>query len=547
MQTVLAIDTTVEPAQAHLVRVGGKALEVIESHSSNLGAQLSQAEFSALKAEAFHSFKQSLSGASTVTPQTEGDAADNSREEGARILKTIAQGFKDLVNKFQSPWTTSVLIVPTPDYLSINMDLPFKEQKSISRIINFEVQDVVPFDVNDFLIQPRFISARSPGSYDVHVSLIFKSFVRNVLNVCKFGNIEPLIVTTPASVIAALYHLAPDYFVDNSAVILCQERFYSLAFKIDGEVRCDRVLDGQLYDASRGPGSLTVLSDIKLSLAHVERRYERKIERIFFVGDPESASFFKQSLGRSVEVVNLKEFVRASQSQQTNQDQLSLGVAGLSALFAQDVKPPQILTNFRVNEFAFSPQLQELFGGLKKLLPYFGALLLAVAVTLLGLYASRQVYRAKLESTISEYVRAALPDTPIAVEGMELAVLSGESQKMATTLKDLGSLSSMSPLAVFLHVSNDMKEAARDLKNKEGTDATELTIKSGVIFVKGNVPDYSAADSIRQHMERVKKPDGGRFYCGVKMTVSRTTTPGKTTRPFELNMQVCDESTQAAE
>jgi hypothetical protein len=153
-------------------------------------------------------------------------------------------------------WTGASVIIPPHDHLALNLNLPFGDSKNLDRIVDLEVQDVVPFELDDFVVQYSPLGPSSLGgaalavndqptpSYDVHVGLMPRLFVRNLLFFCKAVGIEPNIITVPSSALASVYHLGKDFFKTNSAVVFNRGDEFSMAVFINGEVRVERVLFG---------------------------------------------------------------------------------------------------------------------------------------------------------------------------------------------------------------------------------------------------------------------------------------------------------------
>ncbi len=74
------------------------------------------------------------------------------------------------------------------------------------------------------------------------------------------------------------------------------------------------------------------------------------------------------------------------------------------AVFVRDLNAPPVLTNFRAREFAYSPQVKELYRGLRALLPYA---LILIGVALLVLTTNNSVRERRisvLENTIRKEI-----------------------------------------------------------------------------------------------------------------------------------------------
>jgi len=486
MQDILTIDATLEPAVVTVARVVGRSVEVIESHRIDLLGAFSRENL----------FKRSATDAaspeSEVPPGPDTPSSPSS-SGGATPLPA------DLLAPVKTPWTASVLIIPAWDYHSLNLDLPFGDTKNIRKVIDLEVQDVVPFDLEEFLIQhhtvsPSMGSPSTGGAFDVHVSLIPRVVLQNILRACAPSGIEPVVVSTPSSAVGALYHLAPDSVPENSAVILSRPPFFGVAISFDGILRTDRLIDRSILNGSTDARE-QVLSELKLTLAAAERRYQRTVERVFLLGDGYSTGEIQQALARNVEALDLS-FVKGSSSPDT-------ALPAMSAVFAQDTQAPSILTNFRTREFAYSVRLSELVRGLRSLAPFALGLALVILISTGATWWIREHRIGGIEGAIRDQIMAVIPELT-AEPGREFEALQVEFAQIDRDLKNLGSPAATSPLEALVAVSRDLPAAA-------GSTVQSVDIKGNKMTFEVTVPKYGAGESIQKALEKRRQ-----VYCRVR-------------------------------
>ena len=487
MQSILTLDLSTTPAEVLLCEVEGSLIEVIERRAVDLN---------------YLTNRDVLLSPEFATARNGGVPAgdDGSANEDLPELELGAERLQAVLNTLPPNWTNPVVIVPPVDSLSLNIDLPFGDTKSIGKIIDLEVQDVVPFEVEEFLVHYRALGAPNSSSettqnksgFDVFVSMIPKRVVRNVLALCRKAGLEPFIVTTSASSVGAVYGIAKDYFKDNSALIVCEDPYYHLATFIDGELRSERVIRRE-SSAEESIGLQRVFTELRLSIGAVERRYSRRIEHTYITGQVNKLSQLQQVLGRSAERFSLQDVVKAPSDVK--------GVGCLASLFARDDAPHPILTNFRSREFSYSPRFHELISGLRNTAGYFMAALTSVMIALLALYFAREYRLSKMDKALKNQIRLVIPDFQGNDDNV-LTSLRDSETALSDQLGALGSPSKITPLDALVEISKDMPTSI------SGLSTQVLKVTSSRITLEGIAPDLSAIDKVEKALRGNKHAYG---------------------------------------
>ena len=495
MQQVLSIDTTSEPAHISVFRVDGRKLEVLEQKSlpqSELGFQ-------------YHEEPAASSSEDT--------------EKQAEQSQPRVTGLKDVLSSFKESWTNSIIIVPPWKYFSLNVELPFGDVRSIDRILDLEVQDHVPFDVSEFLLQAQPVHRLENGRYDVHVSLVPKNYVQEIIELCKESGIEPRIVSTPASVLGALYYLAPQYFPRNSAVIFPQQDTTHMIVAIDGKVRADRVLHAPFpaqYLAEEKDKASNLLTEMKLTITATEQAYNKALDKVIVVGNEFNPKAIQELIGREVETVEFEEILGVSSLN-------GAALSGLASVFVQDEAPPPILTNLRAREFSYRLQLGELFRGLKRLIPYVLAAFSVLVIGLVFIYFLNIQKMNSMRSAMREQIQRIIGDETVPDKDA-IFFLRGKIKSLNEQVKDLGTPAKLSPLAALLEISKDMPKAG-DIKVKR------LSIEGTKMRIEGTTPDYSGAEQLEGKLKKNRK-----MYCNVKLKPPGAGAGGTKTFNFEIEL-----------
>lgn len=509
-QVILCIDATSQPGLLQLVEVEGRKARILQSFEAPLSTLFDPLRLRALSTssaeESPHSGAVPDADASAEGPTTSSDnstvtsvpesSTDTLPSSGHSELSELARTLSSVLSEVSQPYTAAVLIVPAPGYLSLNLDLPFSEPKQVQKILDFEVQDRVPFETSEFLIEHRVLPlptgyTRSEG-HDVHVSIVPKRVVSGVLKVCKAAQLEPLIVTTPTSCLEGLYVLAPEYFSDNSGVLYALGNQIHLGLRIHGRMRMDRILS---RSSDSPPSELLkqLGTEIKLSLVAAETRYAVKIDKLYVLGDSLDARELSSYVGRLVEPVTLTDLFGAD-SPVANLTTPS--PAALAAPFAQDDPPQPILTNFRTREFSYSLQLSELLSGLRRLGPYCMGVALIAVLWLIGSYLYRDATLKSLEQEMARALQSHAPDITFE-SGQEVAAITAENAKLDRALESLGSGSLDQFTALDI-----LREISQVMPSNPGITVRSISINGNRVKLMGSAPEYKDVEAIERALQR---------------------------------------------
>jgi hypothetical protein len=399
----------------------------------------------------------------------------------------------------RTPWSSAAIIIPAEQYHSLNVELPFGDPRKIHKILDLEVQDLVPFSVDEFVLQHRTVHANPDGTFDVHVSIMPRERLGTILAACKEGGVEPAIVSTATSVVAALPKLYPS-FPRDTVVILHREPYYYVTFLLDGEVRTDRIIDRRVL-SNAADSTAAALAELKISIAAIESNYGRRFEKVFLLDTPFTATEASQGLGHPTAMLALPNITVSSDAGSATK---GAELAAMSAVFLRDKEPIDPLTNFRTGPFAYSLQLAEVWRGLRLLRPYILATGMAILLALGVIYLLREQRITRLRAAVRDQISSVVPNLT-APEGKENDALIGQTNALDTQLKDLGSPTQSSPLETLLDIS-------RDIPGTLGITVNAIKVKGNRITLETSAPDYAAAEALKSALEKK-----GSRYCRVKM------------------------------
>jgi hypothetical protein len=438
-----------------------------------------------------------LEGGEDAQDEESADTATSDQNPLRLLVNSSVARLRETISSMENQWTAVSVIIPPHDHLALNLNLPFGDAKNLNRIVDLEVQDVVPFELDDFLVQyaplgllsdgSAAIDARSSAavSYDVHVGLMPRAFVKNILELCKAAGIEPNILTVPSSALGGVYHLGRDFFTTNSAVIFNRGDEYSMAVFINGEVRVERVLyaskllAGAPLQAGEHP-LRPVFTALKLMLAAAERRYDTRVENVYILGRDVKGSNLQQLFGRPIQGLHVKDFVKTGDS--------PVGISALSVPFATDDTTIAPLSNFRTREFSFTPKIAEFIRAFLGASKYLQMAAGSVVLALLLIYGIRAYNLSSIESELTQQIRAIIPSFDPQSSDLRGELMKAEA-KLTEELGVLASPAKVSPLDALL-------EILRLLPANEGVMITNIKITSTTAKITGTAPQLSAIENV---------------------------------------------------
>ncbi|MCB0310038.1 MAG: hypothetical protein KDD42_02305 [Bdellovibrionales bacterium] len=388
----------------------------------------------------------------------------------------------------------SVVLMSQQDYLSLNIDLPFQDRSSVSRVLKLEVQDLVPFDISEFLLQPLAVGSLE-GQHNIHVSAVPREQVRYILNLCKDSGIDPLVLSTPTAALAALFQLEKATELHpNSAVVLLNQNVVYCVFSAAGKIVADRVINLNLFSTisnNGDPGNLSAERQIALTLEAYREKAKLEIEHLYVVGSGINCETLQAETRLICEKLDFSDADHAGTC-----SELTL-LAGHLALSEKGKKP---FSNFRIEEFSYRPPYKEVLRGLRGLLPAATIFSICLMVSLLAWYAVRSYYVHSLHSAMREQVLSVIPGLQIE-SGEELNAVRAEVGRIQGEVAGLGSPSGLNPLYVLEQISKVIPSNAR---------LQSVQFRGRRVELQGETDDYSTLDKINARFKKRK-----RVFCDV--------------------------------
>lgn len=469
-----------------------------------------------------------IGDAGTTAASVDG-AAEFLERHRETVTETVGS-LRQAIAELPPVWTAISVILPQNDFLSLNLDLPFADPRNLDRIIDLEVQDVVPFELESFFVQYSTLGASSGGSpalrgptggqqFDVHIGILPRVVVSNVLDLCKQAGLEPNVLTVPSSAIGAVYQLAHNFLSTNSAVVYNRGDEYCIAVYINGEVRVERsVYASQILSAAapeRRQDSLQhIFTALRLILASAERRYGEKVEKVYLLGRQVKGPNTHQLFGRPLEGLMLSDVLKSSEN--------AVGISALSAIFAQDETERSPLSNFRSREFSFTPRVAEfvraLMGTRRTVLRALAAIVAAAIVV----YLTRVYLISSYENELIARIRQVIPVFPDQPERVRENLMEA-TNKLSEELGAFGSRAKVTPADAFI-------EVVKNIPTNGDIAVTSIRVAGVRIQIGGNAAELSPIErfiksfdvrkDIFSKVEYTTTRTGNRFNLSVTITLA---------------------------
>ncbi len=424
------------------------------------------------------------------------------------------------------------------EYLS----LPFNDEKKLDQIVPLQIQDLVPFDIDTFVVDSIVVGHRADGQYEILSGLIPQSEVKHALERLGTVGANPKVLSTRASAAALLPKLCSEILKGSFSLLLFGEAHVSLAIFVDDELRLLREfsharetpktmvdqLGQQLSDES-------LFKDIRCSIARACLDYEVNLERIYVVGDEDFVQKLKSRSELPLHALDLTKHIANDSTTDFNANEVPWALG----LFASEIhKAPTLplfskqrthqleLIDFRRGAFAFKPALGHLITALKDEAEWIICGALALVIWFVSSFYVSAQNVSQIDREIERQVQLVLPGTFLPYR-REITALDEKITELTTQLKEMGSLSSLSPLESIRNLSDAIKPEI---------DISIETLKIGAegISFAGSVSDIPSVGRLKSILESFSN-----VYCKSNVE-SKGRGSGSTRVRFEADAQYCE-------
>lgn len=387
-----------------------------------------------------------------------------------------------------------IAILPTRSYFSVPLSLPFTDPKKIAKVLPSEVQDLCPFEIDDFLLTERTFATAQGVTVDV--SGMEKNEVRKALSICTHAGLTATMLVSPTSVLCGFSALvAADPLPESYVVIFAGITYTALAFFNEGRLIKEHLFPARL----ESPEVKQLIKCAVLDCCGDD------LARVFVIGEYRINFEIPNS-----DVIHVD----------------CQGAWSLSQCASAAMMDPHLnteLANFRVGALRYNPLARAAKLLTPKLLPPVGAFLLALCLILGSLYWVRSYRIDALQDEISGIVASQIPLLN-APRGEERNVLQNQLQITEQQLSELGNPSERTAFATLGDISRFFPPDS-DIKIRK------LVINGDKVTIEGTAPKYENVDKVKDRLRRKRK-----IFCNIESATRGGQKDGKT---FTFDIRMC--------
>lgn len=375
--------------------------------------------------------------------------------------------------------------------------LPFRDRKRLAQTIPFELENHVPFDLDEVVIDYQVLHRDRAGT-TVLAALVPKKDLERHLSLLQAAGLDPKVVDLgPLSTLNSLT-LVPD-LPPTFAFLDFGPRNVTAALYRNGELAGLRTILQPLTPvpaSNNGAGeghADPLVAEIRWTLLALNGAPLDDSLPCYVAGDPAELDSLAPELDQAL-AVDVRRLDRLHLAQTRDSAAQAPAFTSSLGLALREVAPNATLgLNFRRGAYAYHRSQQELQRGLRGVAA-LAALVVALTVTHLYVeYRQQARHLDELEQQIRSVARATLPDIPIRNPVRQLQEEIELLQSELDVLNGIVPLSSSTSLDIF-------REISAAVPNQVRLDADDYMMDADSIRMRGNADSFESVDTIKQRI-----------------------------------------------
>lgn len=166
------------------------------------------------------------------------------QDNGQELTSRTASAIKKILAAI-GKYSAIHVSVSSSQVIFKNMKLPFDDYEKIKRIIDFEVEPLLPFSIHDAVID--FIITKQNNtekSSEVCVAALQKQYIKQTLDLFHEAGVQPEVLTIDLFELYGLYRSIPYYSNLPGGILLLEIGFSctKIAYILDGQLKLIRTL-----------------------------------------------------------------------------------------------------------------------------------------------------------------------------------------------------------------------------------------------------------------------------------------------------------------
>ncbi len=377
--------------------------------------------------------------------------------------------------------------------------LPFRDQKKLSQTVPFELENNVPFGLDEVIVDYQVLQRDGSGS-TVLAALVPKEDLERHLELLQLGGVDPKVVDVgplaALNVLTLVPDLAPTFIFLDFGTRMVTVALYREKTLV-GLRTLARLPAGETNGASApaGDGGEDLIGDVRWTLLALNGAPIEDGLPCYIAGDPALLDTLEAPLAAAlggtvrrldrVDLRNLTPELVAQAPAFTS----SLGLA------LREISPGAALgLNFRKGEFTFHRSQQELRRGLRTVALLGVVVLVLTVLDMFVKYQQLRQHAGAVDAQIQRVFAATLPDLgrPPNPKG----VLADETETLRQRVElvtDIVPVSTSTSIDI-------LRAAASAVPTKIRIDCDEWTMDPDEVRVTCNTETYDSVDAIREGM-----------------------------------------------
>jgi general secretion pathway protein L len=396
----------------------------------------------------------------------------------------------DILREKSPSWAGAKIVSSIPGHLfsQRSLTLPFADRKRVEKALPFEVEDIVPFDLGDVVLDHLALGSAGAGKESetqVLCMMLPKTVLRQHLDLLVGAGIDPQTIVPSY---AGLFSIAKMMPSDSGTLLLCGS---DICLRSPVALKAFRS-----FSASNSTGGLRHV------VQALETEHREPVEKAALLIDDEASRTALTEAGIAVEQVT------PELNGKKAQDPVSLGIALLD-----DV-------NFRRGEFAYHVADE---GSRRRRRMLIIAVAIVAVLFTVNIAVKFSIVRSgygKLDAEIKEVYRQTFPDGRPAADPLRQM-----QDKMNEAKKRYGVLSSgTSVLDVMKTVTDGIPKEVR-------VTFTEFVLEGDRLKLQGESASFESVDKIKAELQ--KSP----LFADVAVQDTRMGVDNKVKFRFELKLK----------
>ena len=401
---------------------------------------------------------------------------------------------------------TSVAQLSSTPVIYREINLPFNDPKKIDKTAPLQLQDQIPIELDEFVVDSIVLDKQEDGTFSILTSATSSEVIEKSLKLTQDMGLDPMYITSKASSATALKQLFS--LIGTFALLEISNSNISIAIYEKDKLRFLKDIPNAY---SEDLISQSCLEEIVCSI----ERYS--IAKIYALGNKEVIETLNQVI--RIDEINLSRFVVNKTNQDLQPEEMSWAIG-----LIESEKNKKIF-NYRVGKFSGKHLLNNILAALKEELVYIIGAILILFLWLAMSYYKSSSGLSKIDNTIYRISKEAAPDLNITKRN-ELSTLESSVIELEDQLLSMGSLSTLSPLEVLLEITKSVD------KNID-INIDSLTIAESKVSFRGSVADTPSVGRLNSALE--KNTD---IFCKVKVDPGGRTL-GKSRVRFSAEIDLC--------